>query len=77
MQEIHDFRVFGAYLSEFYVFPCEIFFGSKILPSSCNKHQKFDYMCSSYPGNEAPKSRFWPFLTILGIFGAACFGISL
>ena len=33
------FKVFGVYLSEFLIFLHEIFFGSKILPSSCDKHQ--------------------------------------
>ena len=47
------FKVFGVYLSEFLIFLHEIFFGSQILPSSCDKHQNFDYGCSSYPGNEA------------------------
>ena len=71
------FEVFGAYLSEFLIFLCEIFFGNKILPSSCDKHQKFDYVCSIYPGYEAQSPDFGRFLTILGIFGAACFGTSL
>ena len=48
-----NFEDFGAYLSEFLIFLHEIFFGSKILPSSCDKNQKFDKECSSYPGNEA------------------------
>ena len=47
------FKVFGVYLSEFLIFHHEIFFGSKILLSSCDKHQNFDYGCSSFPGNEA------------------------
>ena len=47
------FEVFGVYLSEFLIFLREIFFGSKILPSSCDKHQNFDCESSSYPGNEA------------------------
>ena len=33
------FKVFGVYLSEFLIFLHEIFFCSKILPSSCEKHQ--------------------------------------
>ena len=36
------FKVFGVYLSEFLIFHHEIFFGSKILSSSCDKHQNFD-----------------------------------
>ena len=36
------FKVFGVYLSEFLIFLHEIFFGSKILPSSGDEHQKFD-----------------------------------
>ena len=47
------FKVFGVYLSDFLIFLREIFFGSKIIPSSCDKHQDFDYGCSRYPGNEA------------------------
>ena len=71
------FEVFGVYLSEFLIFLHEIFFGSKILPSSCDKHQNFDYGSSSYPGNEAQSPDFGHFLTILGIFRAVCFGTSL
>ena len=62
------FMVFGVYLSEFVIFLHEIFFGSKILSSSCDKHQNFDYGCFSYPGNEAQSPDFGHFLTILGIF---------
>ena len=40
------FKVFGVYLSELLIFLHEIFFVSKILPSSCDKHQNFDYGCS-------------------------------
>ena len=47
------FKVFGVYLSESLIFLHEIYFGSKILPSSCDKHQNFDHWFSSYPGNEA------------------------
>ena len=71
------FEVFGAYLSEFLIFLREIFFGSKILPSSCGKHQNFDYGCSRYPGNEAQSSDFGHFLTIFGIFQAVGLGICL
>ena len=71
------FKVFGVYLSEFLIFLHEIFFGSKILPSSCDKHQNFDHGCSRYPGNEAQSPDFWPFFDDMGIFGAACFGTSL
>ena len=46
-------KVFGVYLSEFLIFVHKIFFGDKILQSSCDKHQNFDSGCSSYPGNEA------------------------
>ena len=38
------------YLGEFLILFCDIFFGSKILSICCNKHQHFDYGCSSYPG---------------------------
>ena len=61
------FKVFGVYLSEFLIFLHEIFFGGKILPSSCNKHQNFDYGYSRYPGNEAQSPDFGYFLTILVI----------
>ena len=71
------FKVFGVYLSEFLIFLHEIFFVSKILPSSCDKHQNFDYGCSRYPGNEAQSPDFGHFLTILGIFWAVWLGTSL
>ena len=71
------FKVFGVYLSEFLIFLHEIFFGSKILPSSCDKHQNFDYGCSRYPGNEAQGPDFGHFLMIWGIFRAVCLGTSL
>ena len=44
-KKIMIFKVFGLYLSEFLIFHHEIFFGSKTLPSSSDKHQKFDYSC--------------------------------
>ena len=66
------FEVFGAYLSEFLIFPHQIFLGSKTLPSSCGKHQKFDHGFSW-----DSKFRFCRFLTILSIFRAVCFGTSL
>ena len=62
------FKVFGVYLSEFLIFHHEIFFGCKILLSSCDKHQKFDYGCSSYPGNEAQSSDFGHFWRFLAFF---------
>ena len=71
------FKVFVVYLSEFLIFLHEIFFGSKILPISCDKHQNFDYGCSGYPGNEAYSPDFGHFLTIWGIFRAVCLGTSL
>ena len=52
-------------------------FSSKILPSSYDKHQIFDYGCSRYPGNKAQSPDFGHFLTILGIFRAVCLGTSL
>ena len=55
------FKVFGVHLSESLIFLHEIFFGSKILSSSCDKHQEFDYGCSSYPGNEAHSPDFGRF----------------
>ena len=63
-------EVFGEYLGEFLIFIREIFFGSMILSSCCDKHQKFDSGCSSYPGNEGLSSDF-------GLFRAVCFGTSL
>ena len=62
------FKVFGVHLSEFLIFLHYIFVCSKIIPSSCDKHQNFDYECSRYPGNEAQSPDFGHFLTILGIF---------
>ena len=55
------FKVFGVYLSDFLIYPHEIFFGSKILPSSCDKRQNFDHECSNYPGNEAQSHDFGHF----------------
>ena len=43
------FKVFGVYLSEFLIYLHDIFFGSKILPSSCDKHQNLNYGWSCYP----------------------------
>ena len=68
------FEVFGVYLSDFLIFLHEIFFGSKTLQSSCDKHQNFDHRSSSYLGNEAQSPDFCRFLTILGMFQAVCFG---
>ena len=67
------FKVFGVYLSEFLIFLHEIFFGSKILPSSCDKHQKFDHGCSRYPGNEAQSPDFGYFRRLFrdGLFGSS------
>ena len=67
------FKVFVVYLSEFLIFLHEIFFGSKILPISCDKHQNFDYGCSSYPGNEAQSSDFGHFFNDLGHFSSCLF----
>ena len=67
------FKVFGG---EFLIFLHEIFFVSKILPSSCDKHQNFDYGCSRYPGNEAQSPDFGHFLTIFGVLQAVRFGRS-
>ena len=62
------FEVFGVYLRDFLIFLHEIVFGSKILSSSSDKYQKFDYGCTSYPKNETQSPDFGCFLTILGIF---------
>ena len=51
----------------FLIFLHAIFFDSKILSSTCPTHQKFEYVCSNYPGNEAKKSPVWPFLDGLGL----------
>ena len=64
------FKVFGVYLSEFLIFLHEIFFGSKVLPSSCDKNQNFDYGYSRYPGNETQSPDLGNFLTIFDIFRA-------
>ena len=71
------FKVFGVYVSDFLIFFHEIFVGSKILPSSCDKHQNFDCGCSRYLGNETQSPDFGHFLTILGIFQAVCLATSL
>ena len=39
------FVVLGAYFIEFLILLHKIFFGSKILPSSCDVCQKFGYEC--------------------------------
>ena len=62
------FEFFLEYLVQFLIFLSEIFFGSKILSSCCDKHQKEIYGCSSYPGNEAQSPDFSCFLKIWGIF---------
>ena len=70
------FEVFRACLREFLLLFHELFFDSKILSSSCSRHQKFDYECSSYTGNEAQSPNFYHFQTIFGIFGAVRLGRS-
>ena len=55
------FEVFEAYISEILIFLREIFFGGKILPISCDKHQMFNYECSSLPVNEAESPEFGRF----------------
>ena len=47
--------VIWEYLGEFLLFLCEI------LSSSCGKYQKFDYECSSNPGNEPQSPNFCRF----------------
>ena len=71
------FDVFGEYLSKVLIFLHQIFCGSKILSSTCDETQKFDYGCCSYPGNKAQSPDFGRFLMILGIFRAVCFGASI
>ena len=60
----------------FWCFFVKSFIDSKILLISCDKHQNFDYGCSSCSGNEAQSSDCGYFLTILGIFRAVCLGTS-
>ena len=60
-QEIGDFRGFGSISQRVFDILHEIFFCGKILPSSFDKHQKFDNGCSSYPGNEAESPDFGRF----------------
>ena len=48
------FEVLGEYLGEVFDISSRNLFGSKILPSSCDKHPKFDYGCSSYSENSIP-----------------------
>ena len=62
------FEVFWEYLSKFLTFLREIFFGSKIITSSCDKHQKFDHGCSSFPGNKTQSADFCSFFGDLGHF---------
>ena len=54
----HDFQGFWSICQRVFDTSPEIFFGSKILPSSCGKHQNFYYGCPSYPGNEAQSPDF-------------------
>ena len=71
------FEVFWEYLGKLLIFLCEIFFGSKIVSSFCDKHQSFYYGCFSYPGNESQSPDFGRFFTIFGIFRAVFFGTSI
>ena len=50
---------------------------SFLAASSCDKREKFDYGCSTYPGNETQSPDFGCFSKILGIFRAARFFTSL
>ena len=61
MQEIHDFRGFLSISQRV--------FGSKVLPSSCDKIKSFDYGCFSYPGDEAKSPVFGRFLRFWVFFG--------
>ena len=54
----------------------KISFDSKILSRSCDRHQKFDYKCSSYPGNESQSPDFCHFLTIFNAFQVFCLWIT-
>ena len=67
---------FRACIRMFSIFFCEIFFDGKILWSSFDRHQKFDYEYYSCSGNWA-QFRFWPFRTIFGIFLVVLSGKSL
>ena len=61
------------YLSDSFIFLYKIFFGSWILSSSCDKHQKFDYGCSTLKQGSkilAVFDHFWH-------FRAVWFGISI
>ena len=59
---IHEiYYDFWECLGEFLIFLHKIFFGSKILSSTYDKHQKFDYGC---PGNETQSPDFDRFSTI-------------
>ena len=53
------FEVFWECLREFLIFLHEIFFRSKILSRSCDKHQKVDYRCSSYDFVHFPSCLCW------------------
>ena len=67
------FKVFGVYLSEFLIFLHEIFFVSKIIPISCDKHQNFDCGCSRVAWKRGSKSRFLPFFDDFGHFLSSLF----
>ena len=63
-------QVFSKIFQVVFIFFQKILFGSKILPSTCDKDQNIDYGCSSYPGDKAESPEFDRFATILCIFRA-------
>jgi len=79
IQEIHAFRGILRISQPVFDIYSWNHFGIKILSSFCDTQQKFDYRCSRYPGYQAqsPFLAVWPFLTILGLFRAVCFGTSV
>ena len=66
------FEIFRAYIRKLSIFFHMILFGSKILTCSCDRHQKFDYNCSSYPES----LEFGHFCIIFGVFQAIHFEAS-
>ena len=62
------FEVFRAYLNRFPILLQDIFFGSNTLLCSCDRHQRVDYKCCSYPGNKAQSRNVCHILKTFGVF---------
>ena len=72
IHEIHDFRVFLRISQWVFDISYLIVRSYRVLVINI----KFDHGWSSYFGNKAQSPDFASFLTIVGIFGAVCFGTS-